>query len=97
MGFKRSDSSLVVVWLERTIPCALHARSAQIDVLMLEDVGSPGQAGRRHASPKAGTQFVAETKPASVISCLCRASSCSRNFTMSGPVRKLGFNACFSM
>ena len=37
------------------------------------------------------------TKPASVISPLLSASSSSRNFTMSRPVRNTGFRACFSM
>ena len=43
------------------------------------------------------TAATCATKPASVMSCLCRASSFSRNFTMSAPVRKAGFSACFSM
>lgn len=37
------------------------------------------------------------TNPASVISVLLSASSSSRNFSMSLPVRKIGFSACFSM
>src|SRR6202022_1251785 len=37
------------------------------------------------------------TNPASVISDLLSASSSSRNFSMSLPVRKIGFSACFSM
>src|SRR6185503_19392951 len=37
------------------------------------------------------------TKPASVIRLLLRASSSSRNFTMSLPEYHTGFNACFSM
>ena len=37
------------------------------------------------------------TKPASVINCELSLSSSSRNFTISGPERKIGFSACFSM
>jgi hypothetical protein len=37
------------------------------------------------------------TKPASFISDVLSLSSSSRNFSMSEPVRKIGFNACFSM
>src|SRR6266568_3747450 len=37
------------------------------------------------------------TKPASVIRLLLSASSSSRNLSMSLPVRKTGFNACFSI
>src|SRR5712692_4166982 len=37
------------------------------------------------------------TKPASVIRFLFSVSSSSRNFSMSEPVRKIGFSACFSM
>src|SRR5712691_1117593 len=37
------------------------------------------------------------TKPASVIRLLLSASSSSRNLSMSRPVRKTGFKACFSM
>jgi L-fuculose-phosphate aldolase len=37
------------------------------------------------------------TKPASFISAALSLSSSSRNFTISLPVRKIGFNACFSM
>ena len=37
------------------------------------------------------------TKPASVISEAFSLSSSSRNFSMSWPVRKIGFSACFSI
>ena len=37
------------------------------------------------------------TKPASFISEALSLSSSSRNFTISLPVRKIGFSACFSM
>src|SRR4029079_13460494 len=37
------------------------------------------------------------TKPSSFIRPLLSASSSSRNFSMSLPVRKIGFSACFSM
>jgi len=37
------------------------------------------------------------TKPASVIRLLLSVSSSSRNLSMSLPVRKIGFSACFSM
>jgi hypothetical protein len=37
------------------------------------------------------------TKPASFISEVFSLSSSSRNCTMSLPVRKIGFSACFSM
>ena len=37
------------------------------------------------------------TKPASFISDVLSLSSSSRNFSMSLPVRKIGFSACFSM
>src|SRR4029079_19606341 len=53
----------------------------------------PGQGGRKRRRSR-GRYFA--TKPASVIRLLFSVSSSSRNFSMSGPVRKIGFNACFS-
>ena len=37
------------------------------------------------------------TKPASLMSSLLSASSCSRKFSISWPARKIGLSACFSM
>jgi hypothetical protein len=57
---------------------------------------SPGGA---RADPVAGHDSIIyfATNPASIISDLLSASSSSRNFSMSLPVRKIGFSACFSM
>ena len=44
-----------------------------------------------------GKQTYFATKPASVISEAFSLSSSSRNFSMSWPVRKIGFSACFSI
>lgn len=59
------------------------------------DLRSNSTSPRKRGKVKKTGYFA--TKPASVISDLLAASSSSRNCTMSLPVRKIGFNACFSM
>ena len=55
---------------------------------------TPPARGEQQAARSEQCYFA--TKPASVISCVFSLSSSSRNFSMSGPVRKIGLSACFS-
>ncbi len=59
-------------------------------MVLFDDADASGSAG-----PPDLSYFA--TNPACVISCLLSASSSSRNCSMSLPVRKIGFSACFSM
>jgi len=66
----------------------------------MEALGAPVHARCDSAGPRTPRErrrAYFSTNPASTIRFLFKASSCSRKVTMSLPVRKTGFSACFSM
>ena len=71
---------------------ALKRALAGIDIL----ISSDGDASAVMRGRRDGVNYFA-TNPASVISAAFSLSSSSRNFSMSLPVRKIGFSACFSI
>ena len=87
---QRSDEGSLGYWMPRFVGIRPERKS----------VGNKSLGNKSLGNNSLGTKSLGShlaTNPASVISDLLSASSSSRNRSMSLPVRKIGFSACFSM
>ena len=82
---QRSDEGSLGYWMPRFVGIRPERKS----------VGNKSLGNNSLGTKSLGSHLA--TNPASVISDLLSASSSSRNRSMSLPVRKIGFSACFSM